>query len=283
VAKAKPDDVVEGTAVEEGAVQGSAPAPAELAVRPDVPEDVFRAMDAHDELQILEALEGRPAEIMVYSFRSGGKTQTGLSYAGVAEVVRTMNAAGHTKIRVSPEFAPIVEEVQEADENGDVITYVQVTVYAEDALTGGGNYGTARQQKFMTYRDENRKPTIDKFAFTKALSKAQRNAMLPLTPVMYRETLIAQMLNNAARVKELRLGMGDPTTELPPPLTDDRAVELKERIRATFKEIRDVDPMALLPGQFNAKLRRTEHEHEAMEELLAALEAQLAHVKAASS
>jgi hypothetical protein len=60
-------------------------------------------------------------------------------------------------------------------------------------------------------------------------------------------------------------------------------VELKERIRATFKEIRDVDPMALLPGQFNAKLRRTEHEHEAMEELLAALEAQLAHVKAASS
>jgi hypothetical protein len=86
-------------------------------------------------------------------------------------------------------------------------------------------------------------------------------------------------LNNSARVKQLRLGMGDATAELPPPLTDERAQALKEQIRAVFKEIRDVDPMALLPGQFNAKLRRVEHEHAAMEELLAALEAQLAHLR----
>jgi hypothetical protein len=66
---------------------------------------------------------------------------------------------------------------------------------------------------------------------------------------------------------------------MPPPLTDDRADELRKRIRAVYSEIKGVDPMALLPGQFNAKLRRVEHEHAAMEELLAALEAQLAHLR----
>jgi hypothetical protein len=278
LAKAK-QDAVDGTAVEEGAVEAAAPAPGEMVVRPDVPDDVFRAMDALDELQILEALEGRPSEVMVYSFSSGGKTQTGLSFAGVSEVVRTMNAEGYTSIEVDGSVPPVIEEVQEEDESGKVITYIQATVFARDTRNGGGLWGTARQPKFQVFRDANKKPQLDKFARTKALSKAQRNAMLPLTPVQYRETLIAQHLNNSARVKQLRLGMGDPTAELPPPLTDERAQALKEQIRGVFKEIRDVDAMALLPGQFNAKLRRVEHEHAAMEELLAALEAQLVHLR----
>src|SRR4051812_19137637 len=96
------EEPIDGTAGEEGAVAASAPAPGELVVRPDVPEDVFRAMDALDELQILEALEGRPSEIMVYSFEaSSGKVQTGLSWTGIAEVVRLTNQERHTRIRIS--------------------------------------------------------------------------------------------------------------------------------------------------------------------------------------
>lgn len=271
------EPVVDGTTVEEGVV---VPAASDLVVRPDVRDDVFRAMDAHDELQILEALEGRPAEVMVYSFRSGGKLQTGLSFQGVAEVVRTMNAAGHTAIRVSPDCPPVVSEVQEENERGEVITYIEVTVYAEDSRNGGGNWGAARQAKFQTFRDESRKPELDKFAYSKALSKAQRNAMLPLTPVIYRETLIAGMLENPVRVKQLRVGMGDPVAELPPPLTDERADELKAQIRAVFKEIRDLDPVALLPGLFHVKLQRVAHEHAGMEELLEALVSQRDHLAA---
>lgn len=273
------EEPIDGTAVEEGAEEFK-PSPGELAVRPDVPDDVFRAMDALDEVQILEALEGRPAEVMVYSFEAtNGSRQTGLSWAGVAEVVRTTNAAGHTKVRVSPEFAPVVREPQEENEWGDAVTYVEVTVYAEDQLTGGGNFGTARQQKFQTYRDAAKKPKLDKFAYAKALSKAQRNAMLPLTPLMYRETLIAQMLNNPARVTELRLGMGDATAEMPPPLTDERAVELKAQIRDVYSQIRALNAMALPPGRFNVKLQRVAHEHAGMEELLAALASQLEHLQ----
>lgn len=278
MAKAKQEpETVDGTVVED--VQESKPAAHELAVRPDVPDDVFRAMDALDELQILEALEGRPSEVMVYSFESGGKRQTGLSFAGVAEVVRTMNQERVTAIEVASDVPPIVEDVQEEGDDGQVVTYVQATVYARDKVNGGGLWGTARQAKFQVFRDKSKKPRLDPFARAKALSKAQRNAMLPLTPVAYRESLIALHMNNAARVKELRLGLGDPTAELPPPLTDERAEELKAAIRATYKQIRDVDPQALLPGRFNAKLQRVAHEHAGMEELLAELESQLAHVR----
>jgi hypothetical protein len=279
LAKAKQDAVVEGTAVEEGAEEFK-PAPGELAVRPDVPDDAFRAMDAWDEVQILDALMGRPSEKLVYSFKGkDGKPQNGLSYEGVGEVVRELNANRHTAIRVSESFAPVLTEVQEENEQGEVVTYIQALVYAEDELNRGGNYGIARQAKFQVYKDKSRKPTLDPYATTKALSKAQRNAMKPLTPVVFREALIAKMLNNPQRVQHLMLGMGDATAEMPPPLTDDRADELRKRIRAVYSEIKGVDPMALLPGQFNAKLRRVEHEHAAMEELLAALEAQLAHLR----
>lgn len=277
---AKDGTVVDGTV--EDVVQdaeGSKPAAAELMVRPDVPDDVYRAMDAADEAQILDALMGKPSEKLVYRFRgSDGKDQTGLSYEGVAEVVREMNATPYAQIRVAKDFTPIINEVSEENEAGQTITYLQALVYAEDVHNGGGNFGTARQPKFQVFKDKSKKPRLDSFATAKALSKAQRNALKPLTPVEWREALIAKHLNNPARVKELRLGMGDATAEFPAPLTDERAVALKQQIRDVYSQIRKLDPLALPPGRFNVKLSRSEHEHERMEELLAELESMLAHM-----
>lgn len=272
------EEPIDGTAVEEGAEEFK-PAPGELAVRPDVPDDAFRAMDALDEAQIVDALMGRPSEQLVYSFGEGSDRKTGLSYEGVAEVVREMNANGHTRIRVSPDVQPLIREVQEENEKGELVTFVEATVYGEDTQNGGGNWGTARQAKFQTFRNAQRKPKLDPFATAKALSKAQRNAMKPLTPVVFREALIAKMLNNPARVTELRLGMGDATAEMPPPLTDERAAELKAQIRDVYSQIRALDAMALPPGRFNVKLQRVAHEHAGMEELLAALASQLEHLQ----
>jgi hypothetical protein len=281
---AEPDAVVDGGAVEDvppEVVEASRPEPAELVVRPDVPEDVYRAMDAADEMQIMDALAGRPSEVMVYSFKGkDGKLQTGLSYEGVAEAVREMNSRRVTAIRVAKDVTPVIVAVTDEDENDEMVTAIEALVYAEDVANGGGNWGTARQPKFQTFKDRNRKPRLDSFATAKALSKAQRNAMKPLVPVALREEMIARHLGNPLRVKELRLGMGDPQAEMPPPLTDERALALKARIREVFAAIRDIDPMVLLPGRFNHDFRRTEHEHPAMEEYLAALESQLAYLQA---
>jgi hypothetical protein len=270
------EDVVDSTATEEEAV-----APGELLARADVPDDVFRVMDDYDAQQILDELQGRPADVMVYSFGSGGNRKTGLSYRGVAEIARTLNEHGMASIRVSSD-PPIFEEVQEDDESGATITYVQATVYAEDTRNGGGNWGTARQQKFMVYREQEdgsrKTPTLDKFARAKALSKAQRNAMLPLLPVAFAETQIALMLQNPARVKEIRSGLGVAPADLPPPLEDEAAIELKNAIRAVYADIRKLNPMAMPPGRFNVKLRRAEIEHKALEELLEELRSMKAHL-----
>lgn len=66
---------------------------------------------------------------------------------------------------------------------------------------------------------------------------------------------------------------------MPPPLTDAKAQELKTRIRRVYKEIRDIDPMRVPPGEFNLRLSRAEHEHERMEELFASFEGLRDHLK----
>lgn len=250
----------------------------EVYVDPTRDADVFRVMDALDEAQILDSLEGRPSDVMVYTFQQGGKRVVGLSFHGVAECVRAINAHRFARIRVS-DRAPVMREVQETDEKGETVTYIECSVYAEDEQNGGGMWGLARQPKFQTFRDSGRKPELDKFASTKALSKAQRNAMAPLVPVAFREALIAHALGNEKRVKEIRVGMGDPTAEMPPPLVDERATALKGEVRGVYDEIRKGWPRHLPPGQFNVKLRRAEVEHAALEELRDELRSRLDHLK----
>lgn len=266
------EPVVDSTAVEEARA-------AEVVVRPDVEQDVFAAMDALDENQILDALQGRPSQVMAYSFKSGGKTQTGLSYAGVAECVREMNVRGFTSIRVSPNVPPVIEEFQEEDEKGQTVTYFRVTTYAEDSKNGGGQYGMATQRKFQGFRDKSRKPELDHFALTKALSKSQRNAMLPLIPVEFREVVIAQALDDPARVQQIRAGGAGQLADLPAPLTDERAEAQRETARALFREIQAVNRLFMLPAQHHAYLTRAEHSHARLDEYIAYLQDKLDEVK----
>lgn len=252
-------------------------AAAEVA-RLDKPDGVYHAMDAADESQILDALQGNPSKVVVYQFSSGGKMQTGLSYAGVAEAARAMNEAGFGEIRVSGAHLPDFEEIQEPDDKGELVTYVQCTVYAEDALTGGGMYGTALQPKFLVFRDRSKPPAFDKFARAKALSKAQRNAMLPLIPVKFREVLIAQAVGDETRVKQIRLGAGaEELAEYPKALDDERALELHSLIRAAYDRLKNQNIVALLPGAFHLLLLQSQHSYVTLEALLHRLESQLEH------
>lgn len=260
----------------------------ELVVRLDNPDqDVYRVMDAYDEAQILDELEGRPSDKMVYSFNAGGKKVTGLSYSGVAESVRTLNARGLTQIRAAKDVPPRYEDVQEENEHGDVVTYVECEVYVEDAKAGSGWWGLARQPKFQVFKDKDRKPELDKFAKTKALSKAQRNGGLNLVPLAFREILIALALEQPQRVQLLRAGVpSTQETQLGAPLGDERAEALAGEIREAYARVKGLPGgvRAMPPGRFNAKLSRARAtDHASMEELRDELLSLAEHLDAEAS
>lgn len=177
-------------------------------VRADTGEmvDPYQEMDRLDEDQILAELKGASLDRMIYQFGN----VTGLSVAGVRESVRQLNKYGQARIRVA-EREPIVIETDD---------YIEVRVYAEDPLNGGGNWGIKRQEKFATARNGNKTPDV--FALEKALSKAQRNALRALIP----EAFVAQMIkefqqqqrrgDRAQERKEQRTSERAPR-QMPPP------------------------------------------------------------------
>lgn len=266
------DPVIDADAVEE-----SKPLAKDLVVRGAAVDEqaIFRTMDRHDEAQILDELVGRQLAVMLYSFKQGGKTLTDLSYAGVQEVVRTLNARGATRIKVAAEPRPEFETVMEGDQS-----FIQCTAYAEDTLNGGGAWGTSEQAKNLSSGRR------DVFARNKALSKAQRNAEKVLIPEEFRQLLIARYLKDEVRVKEIREGLlsEEDLPQLPPPLDDDEMRLKVEQARAAYVEIGRHAPggvaVKLTPATFYRYITRAETDHERMDEFLAFLADKLAQAKA---
>lgn len=227
--------------------------------------DMYRAMALADEQQIVDELQGRALDVMVYSFPMDGKPATGLSWKGIREVVRTLNARGFTRLRISPSHRPHFEDV--LTEEGDPAW--EVHVYAEDERNGGGAWGVAAQPKQMKLRNGSTKP--DPFAKTKALSKAQRNALESLLPAQLVEALKAQY-HGEGRVKMLPGTISDAPSDRPPPLTDDRAKDQIATCRSVFDEIKRLNRLLLPPGKFNVLVRDAEHDHGRLDDLIAHLE-----------
>jgi hypothetical protein len=272
-----PEETVDTTAVEETPADQYKPEAAEIAVQPDDPQGPMVAMDRADEAQILDEIQGRALGAMLYSFEQAGSTLTGLSYAGVLECVRTVNARGFGKIRIVP--GTLIEEVVEED--GEV--QYRATVYAEDEMTGGGQYGTAMMPRLMKARG---KLVVDKFARTKALSKAQRNALDTLIPMELRKTLEAQFLKDPKRVQRIASAAEQKLAELPPPDTSDEALALVEKAREVYREVQALGDgrgrMVVTPGRFHAYLTQAQHSAERLQEFVAYLEEQRdVHVPAA--
>lgn len=260
----------ETTAEETPPVEGDQeglPEPTAVAVREDA--DVFRRMDLEDERQIMEELQGRALDVMLYSFEIDGKRQTGFSWKGAREAVRTLNYRGLTSIRLKPEIQPRVEEFM--DEDGDEA--YRVTVYAEDQRTGGGQWGIATAKKRMPRRRGDAKP--DTFAVHKALSKAQRNAYEGLIPIELVEYLKAQYLGEG-QVKAIPGAAGGAEIERPPPLADERADAQRARMRELYDEIKAIDRLVMPPGQFHLLMQNAEHSHERLDEAIESLQTFLA-------
>jgi hypothetical protein len=265
--------------VDAEAVEESKPLARDLELRDrEDPSAIFRTLDRHDEAQILDELVGRQLKVMLYSYVKDGKRVTDLSYAGVKETVRTLNARGATRIKVVEDPAPVFEDVMDGEES-----FIQCTVYAVDTLNGGGGWGTAEEPRNMKLK--NGKTKRDPFARQKALGKAQRNAEKTMIPEEFRQLLIALFLKDQQAVREIREGAATDSdlAQLPPPIDTPEMKVKEERARELYAEIQQHAPggvkVGLTPGNFFRYTQRGLTDHGRMDEFLVFLEERLVAAK----
>ena len=123
-------------------------------------------IDTVDDQTIVEMMTGQTIQDYVYSFKQGDKIVEGLTLAGINEAA---NRRGGIQVK----------EINYKETDYSWIA----TAEAIDTITGNSRYGAFEQPKMLGSRP-------DPFAFTKAIHKAQRNAIKQLIPVpVIREVL----------------------------------------------------------------------------------------------
>jgi hypothetical protein len=188
------------------------------------PQDPFSEMERMDEQQVLDEIKGRAIESLVYEIRQGGQIVTGLSLAGVSEVVRTMNANGKSRLGIS-DREPIVTETE---------GYFEVKAFAQDTQNGGGYWGIKRQPKTIQKRDGSNQ--ADTFALEKAMAKAQRNALRRLIPEYFAKEMIAAFRQRGnAQVVENKTATQSKKTH----------AQIVEELTGYREQINSIDPTRL--------------------------------------
>ncbi len=119
----------------------------------------YEVVDQVDDQAIVELMTGQTIQDYVYSFKVGGRVIEGLTLAGINEAA---NRRGGIQ----------VEEMEYEERENSWIA----TVKAVDTITGNSRWGAYEQPKMNGNRP-------DPYAFTKAIHKAQRNAIKQLLPV----------------------------------------------------------------------------------------------------
>ena len=137
------------------------------------PADVARAMKDFDDEVFLSELMGEAIDAWFYEFTVQGKTIVGVSAQGAHEFARIRAEQGYP-IRF-PGDAVRLEEVTENGELG-----MRATVIARDGRTHQEGIGLAFYPHYETRKNGSR--SFDKMAGRKALSVAERNAILRLIP-----------------------------------------------------------------------------------------------------
>jgi len=146
----------------------------------------YEVVDQVDDQAIIELMTGQTIQDYVYSFKQGGRTVEGLTLAGINEAA---NRRGGIQI----------EEVKYEEREHSWLA----TAKAVDTITGSSRYGAYEQAKMTGSRQ-------DPFAFTKAIHKAQRNAIKQLIPV----PVIREVLNFYLH-RRTQTGNAAPQPQLP--------------------------------------------------------------------
>ena len=140
-----------------------------------VSETEVEVVDQVDDRAIVEMMTGQTIQDYVYSFKQGNKVVEGLTLAGINEAA---NRRGGIQVK----------EITYKETDYSWIA----TAEAIDTITGNSRYGAFEQPKLMGSRP-------DPFAFTKAIHKAQRNAIKQLIPVpVIREVLNFYLKRNVS-------------------------------------------------------------------------------------
>jgi hypothetical protein len=257
--------------------------------------EVFEVLDAHDEDLILEEMQRRALKVMLYDFPQDGSRVIDLSYQGVMECVRVLNASGKARITIAKGTLKVERETI------DGVDYYVAEVFAEEQVTGHGEYGIAREPLYMKLKDERSARRqrekgnlvherngqfyiFDPFARTKAVNKAQRNALKTQIPERIRQALIAMAKKDEEALKTIAMGAGAAEyADLPAPADSPEAKQITAECRAIYSEIRGLSVTSLLPGQFNAKLSRAAHDESLLAALRDELQSRLDHLKAAAT
>ena len=124
-----------------------------------VPVAEYEVLDQVDDRAIVEMMTGQAIEDYVYSFKQGGRKVEGLTLAGINEAA---NRRGGIQI----------DSVDYEEREHSWLAMAKAT----DTVTGSSRYGAYEQAKAIGNRS-------DPHAFTKAIHKAQRNAIKQLLPV----------------------------------------------------------------------------------------------------
>jgi hypothetical protein len=268
------------------AVEEYIPGPAELAViDPQDRHELMLRMDEHDVRMLLERVQSSALRKWVYVLPYGGGT--GLTVHAVQDITQMMNWTGRCRIGVLPDTLTVEQIVADAG-NGEEPFWV-ATVFARDEETGASMPGSAMEPQRMRLRADtaNKKrragakipednTIFDVFSRTKAINKAYRNALAAFIPEEIEQTIIAMFEKDPERVQRIQTEAEVAAEELPPALTDDRARGLVAKAQAVYDEIRELGDgrgkVDFPPGQFNAYLFRSHHDHGALERFVAYLE-----------
>lgn len=177
------------------------------------------ASELADDQMIEQEMMGNVLQHFIYQFEQDNKPVVGLTVKGVSEVVRRINAnpKSGSKIRLNPQYL-VKEECERDGQKG-----IEVSVYAEDLVTGNSAWGI----KFEPYKKSGRNGTYSNtFAVEKALSKAERNAKRKLIPEVMATKIIKKLIaENPENVKQIT-----------PPAYQTQAIAPKAPIASTPEE-----------------------------------------------
>ncbi len=141
-----------------------------LAIREHIAE-----VDRMDDDQIIAIMGGDLVTEYVYSFKDGsGRKQEGLSWAGIREMAQLRG-----NIRLGK---PDIEDHPD---------YIRAMVEATDLKSNVTVWGGCHQPKMVKPKEG--EPYPDDFAYEKAISKAQRNAIKNLMPMGAVKAIISQL------------------------------------------------------------------------------------------
>lgn len=140
-----------------------------------VPVSEYEVLEKVDDQAIIQMMTGQAIKDYVYSFKQGGKVVEGLTLAGINEAA---NRRGGIE----------VAEIEYTERDQSWLAVAKAT----DSITGSSRYGACEQPKSAGSRP-------DPFAFTKAIHKAQRNAIKQLLPVPVIKEVLNYYLHGKSR------------------------------------------------------------------------------------